>query len=198
MSAVSAQENTTDIVDIPLNEIEKNLDDTNTLIEESEPNSTSINENQLMSENEKQDINATIIFPDEISTDELSPLEYYIEIDNLPDDYDTNMTIFIDDTFLTTTNVRNPVKIQHGDYSNGEHNINVELPETEKYVAKNITKMFIATNILIEIPENIVVGEMTTSTYMVPLPEHLLLITTGNNTLKKAFTQLLMGNLTVV
>ena len=162
MSVVSAQENANDITDSPLNEIEeKNLNIKENIIEENGQKSISLDDDPIITENDKQDINTTIIFPDEISPYKTyyNSYEYLIEIDNLPDDYDTNMTILIDNEFITTTNVRNQAKINPNWYSYAEHTITVELPDTEKYAAKNLTKKFTATPILIEIPTEIVVSE---------------------------------------
>ena len=160
LSVVSAQENANDIT-APLNEIEeKNLNIQANMVEENEHDSISLDDNPIMTENDKQDINATIIFPDEISPYKYQyyePYGYFMEIGNLPDDYDANMTVLIDNEFITTTNVRNQVQINTKSFA--EHIITVELPETEKYAAKNITKKYTQTPVLIEIPKEVVIGE---------------------------------------
>lgn len=89
-------------------------------------------------------------------------LEEYIKIVDLPDDYYTSSSIIVtlDSEILKTTYG----SIEYVDFypyslSKGNHTINIFLPETSKYIAKNLTKTFeINPDLVIDIPQNMTLG----------------------------------------
>ena len=140
LSAVSASDNTTDIqtADSTLKEVEDNI----------------INNGESQND-EKQELNASIKFPD--NTPKYSELNdyYYINIENLPQDYDQFIDWKIDNENFSSIYYREGIEVHPFKYSLGEHLITINLHESDKYLGKTINKTFNVCEVVINIPDEI-------------------------------------------
>ena len=136
ISAVSAEDNTTDTIEIADDTTEISLD---------EP-----------ADSQKTDLNVEIYYPTHIVKPEPDAEYPTVEFNKLPLDYDGQISIYIDDKFTAKRSYEYYDDIINlRSYSYGIHNISVIIPETSKYNGLNHTGSFEVTKGYIKIDSEI-------------------------------------------
>ena len=151
LGAVGAAENTTDDA-APLETVQTAPDE-DCLSEDFEPalNATA---------QQKQDHDTYIDFRDEVPKHSGASDFFYITFGNVPQEMiDSNVDVKIDDAPYGSTHLWDRLEIIPSTYSIGNHTITVNIPESEHYIAKTLTKDFEVCDIAINIPKKIISGQ---------------------------------------
>lgn len=151
LGVASATENITDDV-APLEEIQYSMEN------------ECLKENMMLISNgnvsEKENFDAYIDFKDEVPKySELNDY-YYFSIKNIPQELEEKqVAIKIDNKSYTTEWIGEDVEIHPWTYSLGEHVISVDIPESEHYISKTLTKSFNVSEVVINIPKDITIDQ---------------------------------------